>query len=208
MDPTDIANLALGWLAVSKIADLDTDPGRPAELMRDAFAGLRDAVLEDRDWSFAMERYQIDKDAAAPVFGYSSRYLLPSEVLRVSTAEEATDGATFDAFAMSTWPEDFSASGLDWVKEGRFILANTSAAKLNVRAVKRVEDTTIWSPAFCQALAARMASDLCNAITEDKVLARDNEKRYLDKLQAASSSDGRQGRAQRLKSSWLQRRRR
>jgi hypothetical protein len=208
MDRTGIANLALGWLAVSKITDLDSDPGRPAEILRDNFDALRDAVLEDRDWSFAMDRFVLNKDAAAAAYGYTSRYQLPAVVLRVVSAEEASAGTTYDAFAMSTWPEDFGGAGLDWVVEGRFILANTTAAQLNVKAVKQQADITLWSPAFCQALAARIAADLCTVITEDKALAREHEQRYQAKLQAASSSDGRQGRAQRVRSTWLARRRR
>lgn len=198
MDPVAIANLGLGWLGQGRITSLE-DGTTTAERVNDAFAGLRDAVLEDRDWTFAMERIAVNKEAAAPVFGYTSKYAIPSNVLRVVSVSD--DASAVDAFAYSVGLA--SSSGLDWVKEGRSILANTSAATLNVLAVVRVEDVALWSPGFCQALAARIAADLSVSLTENRSLQADLWKLYEGKLRDAAANDGRQGRSPRLRNSTL-----
>lgn len=202
MDPVSIANLALSWLGWGTITSLD-DAGDSAQRVKANFTALRDAVLEDRDWTFAMERVVVNKEAAAPAFGYASKYLLPSHVLRVVSVSD--DATAVDAFAYTVGLA--SSSALDWVKEGRSILANTSAGALNVLAVVQVEDVALWSPGFCQALAARIAADLSVSLTENRSLQADLWKLYEGKLRDAAANDGRQGRSPRLRNSTLARRR-
>lgn len=196
MDQVSVANLALGWLGLEAISSFD-DQTRVAAILKDQFPGLRDAVLEDRNWTFATARLQVQKAAAPPAFGYSSQYQLPATVLRVITAAEADATTSLDAFAASM--TDADVSDLDWAKEGRLLLANTDAAKLNVKAIVQVEDSALWSPGFCQALAARIAADLCNVLTHERELEATHWKLYERKLQVASGNDARQGRSQRLR---------
>jgi hypothetical protein len=206
VDPVDIVNLGLGWLGKDPIASLDNPVGKVAIRVAAAFPGLRDAVLEDKEWSFAIERLQVDKDAVPPAFGFTSRYLLPARVLRVITAEEPSGSAgAIDGFAAAMYP---STRGLDWRKEGRHIVANSGAAKLNVRAIVQVEDSALWSPGFCAALAARVAADFAVPLTENRSLQRDMWELYQLKLREAAMNDGRQGRSERIRPPGLAARRR
>jgi len=203
VDPVSIANLALSWLGFDPIVSLEDD-SKSANKINANFAPIRDAVLEDRDWTFAMERLALNKEADPPAFGYTAKYLLPAKVLRVVTAND--DGGAVDAFAYQVGLA--AGSKLDWVKEGRSILANTTSATVNVLAVVQVEDVTLWSPGFCQAVAARLAADLCVPLTENRSLQADLWKLYTDKLRDASANDGRQGRSPRLRNTTLAARRR
>jgi hypothetical protein len=203
VDPVSIANLALSWLGLDPIVSLEDD-SKSANKINANFAPIRDAVLEDRDWTFAMERFALNKEAEAPAFGYTAKYLLPAKVLRGVTAND--DGGTVDAFAYSVGLA--GSSRLDWVKEGRSILANTTADTVNILAVVQVEDVALWSPGFCQAVAARLAADLCVPLTENRSLQADLWKLYTDKLRDAAANDGRQGRSPRLRNTTLAARRR
>jgi hypothetical protein len=203
---TQVANLAFGWLGVAPVADIDTDTGRPAELMRGQFTLIRDAVLEDRDWSFAMARAQVTKSGTVPAFDYPAQYPLPAGCLRVVEVKDPSNSGSIDAFAAAIYPDD--GAPMDWVKEGDFLLAQSTAAKLNVRFIQSVASPTSWSPAFVQAFAARLASDLAVPICQDRALQETNWKLYQAKLQSAQSSDGRVGRSQRVRANRLARRRR
>lgn len=210
MTPIQIANLGLGWLGVSPIASFD-ETSRPAELVNEQFEGLRDAVLEERDWSFAIGRLSLSLDPVQPqASSYSGRYVLPSSVIRVLRAWE---GSSIGLRAISQ--DVAEESGLDWQIEaapanedgtgtvGRYIVAATTANPLEIKALLRTEDSGMWTPGFCQALAARIAADLCIPITQDKVLARDMWALYDKKLTDAAANDGRQGAPQKIRSNYL-----
>lgn len=206
MDPLQVVNLGLQWIGKDPIASLDNPSGKVAERVAAAYAGLRDAVLEERDWTFAIERLSLNKDAQAPAFGFTARFLLPARVLRVITAAEpAGTPGVIDAFAASIYG---ASNGLEWQKEGRYLVANTSAATLNVRAVVQVEDSALWSPGFCQALAARIAAEFAVPMTDNRSLQVDMWKLYDLKLREAGLQDGRQGRSERLRANKLALRRR
>lgn len=188
MDPLDIANLGIGWLGKKPLTAM-TDNASVAS----AFDGLRDAVLEDRNWTFAMSRWQVVRNAVPPAFGYSNAYgPLDSSIIRVVHASD---------------PDEHD-DRLEWEPEGRRVLANSDAAKLNIRALVRVKDSSLWSPSFCQALAARIAADLCIAMTNNRALAADMWKLYEAKLEIASGNDARQGSPGKIRSDYFARKRR
>jgi hypothetical protein len=200
-----IANLALAWLGVEqRIVNFEEGTKRAA-LIAEQFDGLRDAVLEDRDWTFATERLLINKAATAPAWGYKARHVLPGQVIRVIIARELT--GTIDAFMASLGDADDPGS-LDWRVEGRFVVSDSAAAQLAVKAIVRVEDISMWTPGFCQALAARIAADLCFPITTSRSLMADMNALYERKLDAAAGNDGRQGRSDRRRATWAKARRR
>lgn len=177
MDQVAIANLALGWLGAARITNFN-DPSRPAQLIATNFEAIRDALLEDRDWSFATERMALQPDPVPPPFGFGARFQIPSRVLRVISADDGT-------------------GSLHWAREGQFIVTEPKLATLSVVAVVRVTDCALFSPAFAQALAARLASDLAVTITENRILQADLWRLYQAKLADATVNDGRQGRTQR-----------
>lgn len=179
MTPVDLANLALGWLGEPRIVSFE-DPSKNAGILKAAFPAIRDAVLEARDWTFATERFDLAPDAALPAFGYAARFALPGSVLRVVSCEV------------------LEGSDLEWVREGAFILTRDAAPRLFVKGIVRVEDSSLWSPGFAQALAARLAADLCVPLTENRAVGADLWALYERKLKDAAANDGRQGRSQQL----------
>jgi hypothetical protein len=188
MDPVAIANLALGWLGAPPIAAFD-DSTREAELVGAAFDGLRRAVLEDRDWTFATDRLLLPKSVAAPAFGYAAKYALPTTVLRVISCS-VDDG-----------------DDLEWIREGAYILTEVEADTLRVRAIVDVEDSTLWTSGFVQALATRIAADLAVPVCQDAVIASKYHQLYFQRLRDAAANDGRQGRSRKITAPSLARRR-
>lgn len=184
----EICNLSLGWLAVSLITSLD-DNSTQANLCKVNFPLLRDAVLEARAWTFATKRTTLPPVTngipAEEDFGYVNRFKLPDDHIRVLKA-----GAS----------PNFQ-DRLYWVKEKNEILANTP--KLYLSYIYRIEDTSKFSSAFVQTLAARIASDLCVSLTENVKLQDAMWKKYGQKLLEAAATDGMQGRQEKIRSDAL-----
>lgn len=173
MDAVEICNAALDQLGSDRITSLE-DESVLAELCAARFPAVRDAVLGERAWRFAIQRLEIAADASEPIYGYACRYALPSTVVQVL---EASDG--FDPLK-------------DWQREGAFILTDTEGP-IYVRAVCEVEDVSLWPPGFAQAVTTRLAADMCVSITEDKGRADTLWQRYRLHLREAIAADGMQG---------------
>lgn len=183
-----ICNQAMSWLGANEITSLD-DPSKEAEYCRNNYPFLRDAVLEERMWTFATDR-AISTVADRDAWGVQYQHPLPLEWLAVYRVY-CTPGNTPD----QGWP----AKG--WRREGDFILAQEST--IYMWGLKRIVDTGKFTQLFVQALAARMASDLAIPITENRQLQADMWGLYQNKLREAAARDGAQGANDHIRSSGL-----
>lgn len=173
-----ICNQALAWLGGNLITSL-TDATTEARLCNAIYEDVRDAVLQEHDWTFAIGRYDLAASATAPTNGYAKAFPLPADVLRVTDVN----------------------SGEDWRIEGDSIVTNEGAAR--IRAVVRITDPNKFSPLFTQALAARLAADLAISLTQSRELQQQYFSIYAQKLDSAVASDGMQGKSRQITSSWL-----
>lgn len=202
--PVEICNMALGWLGGNLIISLN-DPSIEAKLCKAVYAPLRDAVLEERAWTFAVKRLVPAALVALPVYGYDKAFQIPVEVIRilqVSRAGEVQDGTIIDGSFKSATRGGTGMgreTRIEWDREGDQILCN-NADSIFIRALIRIEDTTKFSPAFDQALAARMAMDLAIPIASSQKLQKDMAIMYSDKIRMAAATDGMQGRSQNVRS--------
>ncbi len=202
--PVEICNMALGWLGGNLIISLD-DPSIEAKLCKAVYVPLRDAVLEEREWTFAVKRLQPAALVTPPVYGFDKAFQIPPEVIRilqVSRAGEVSDGAVVEGSFLSA-TRGGTGTGretrIDWDREGDQILCN-NAAEIFIRALIRIDDTTKFSPAFDQALAARMAMDLAIPVASSEKLQKDMAVMYSDKIRMAAATDGMQGRSYNVRS--------
>ena len=175
-----ICNLALSWLGTNPITSLDDDTVE-AKHCKANYEAARDATLEDRNWTFAIERMILTPEVAVPAFGYSHQFLIPSHVKRVVSV---SNGGAIGSNTMGT--------EIDWQKEKNKIVANE--AKIYVRAVVLEPDPTRYPPTFVHALAARMAAEMAVPLTHSESLLKSMWQLYGTKIKIASGTDGRQGR--------------
>lgn len=173
-----ICNLALSWLAGNLIISLD-DEAKEAALCKANYDSSRDAVLEDRAWTFATQRYYWTPVSTAPVYGYSHAFLINPEVIRVLEVRGTSS-------TVANGPSD-----LDWRREGNLILCD--AEEIYVKAIRRIEDTSKFPPAFVQCLAARIAADIAIPLTESANYQQQMWTLYMKKLEDAMATDGMQG---------------
>jgi hypothetical protein len=174
---TSICNQAMSWLSVDPIISLEDD-SNTAQWCRLNYPFLRDAVLEERMWTFSTDR-AMSTVADMDAWGESYIHPLPiswSGVFRVFKNINITN-------------HEMSAS--DWRLEGGNVL--TRYPTIYMWGQKRVTDTGAFSSLFVQALAARIAADACVPFTENRELQVDLWGLYQDKLREAAARDGQQG---------------
>lgn len=178
-DQVSIVNQALGLLSANRIVDFGTgvdSDSKEQRLAYDFYDDLRDAVLEEADWSFAIVNLDIAADVAAPIDkNWSAKYQIPNETLRVISV----NGKTSKSRAKS------------WVKEGDFIFTNygTCAAKV----LSQVTNPNFFSKMFVQALVYRIGWAWAIPITKSSKVRDQYKKDYIDLVTEATNVDGMQG---------------
>ncbi len=172
---TAICNMALAWLGQNQITSLD-DPADPlSEVCRNTYPFVRDAVLEERMWTFATAR-AVSTTAERDEWDTLYRHHVPIDWLSV-----------YRVYANANTQQN-----IDWQKEDKYVLADNETVYM--WGLKRIVDTGQFSNLFVQALAARMAADLAIALTQDRMMQADMWQLYQAKLTEAASRDGAQGR--------------
>jgi hypothetical protein len=170
-----ICNQALTFLGQKPITSLN-DASTTAEWMRNNYPFIRDAVLEERMWTFATARASsttMDRDA------WDTAYSHPAPLNWISVFR------VYRNSGIST------LTSIDWRLEDGNILCSES--NILLWGLKRVTDTGKFSPLFVQALAARIAADACIPLTENRQLQADMWNLYSVKLGEAAARDGQQG---------------
>lgn len=147
MNSTIICNKALAHLGEARISDFH-ERSVLAEKCRTHYELERDALLRMHRWNFARRRAVLSKLSAAPAFGWTCQFQLPSDCLRVLEFNGREIGDASDpAFEI----------------EGRAILTNENEASI----VYIIRDTNPdnYDILFCDALAYKLAAALCKEVT-------------------------------------------
>lgn len=143
---TDICNRALQKLGATRINSLN-DATPSARACSATYTVVRDAVLRDHPWNFAIQRFQLAA-TTPPIFGKKSAVTLPTGWLRVLPPDPKQN-----------------LNDRDWIIEGNTLLTDEDVP-LNVRVLMKVEDTTLMDPTFQEALASKLAFELCEILTQ------------------------------------------
>lgn len=191
---TEICNLALSWLGAERITSFEHDDSLQANLCRANYDLSRLAVLEEREWTFAVRRAELHPLAETPSFGFNYTFQLTNTMLRLI-------GVYDPQHAQQT-----QAPTIKHVVEARRILADLPL--IHIKYISDEVGTVLFSGLFVQALAAHVAASICVALTENSTLQRQMFELYEDKLYRAAASDGLQGSREMLKTSKLENARR
>lgn len=159
-----IANRALQHLGAARISDLSQD-SKSAREMNTAFVPVRDALLEEYDWNFAITRVSQAKLSGEDPYEGLNRFLLPDDFIRLLIDDETATKSTTE----KDWQIENAA-------EGR-VLMTADDSPLNYRYIAQITDPTRFSKAFDETLAVDLAINTCYAITGSGTL--------LDRLGAA-----------------------
>lgn len=167
----DCCNSALQRIGATTIISL-TDNSPEAKACVVAYDSNRRDELRKHKWNFAITRVKLSPDSATPAFDYTYQFTLPSDCLRVLRP---------------------NTQNLDWVIEGRKILTNDSNT-LNLRYIADIVDNTQFDATFYNVLAASLALDLVEKLTQSNVkkqiLAKEYEEAIKDAKQTNALENG------------------
>lgn len=171
----DICNSALQRVGAASIVSL-SDNSPEARACTIAYDSNRRDELRKHPWNFAVKRVVLAPDSTAPAFDYQYQFTLPSDcirVLRPATAE------------------------LDWQVEGRKILTNygsdytvsSGTPSLNLRYIADITDSTMFDPSFYNVVAAALALDLVEKLTQSNQKKQLLMQDYSDAVKMARRMD-------------------
>lgn len=156
----DVCNQALIKAGAARISSL-ADGTKQAEILSSIWDIKRDAELAAHPWTFAIKRVQLPASVTAPIgtdWGYA--YPLPSDYLSMVQVGESW------VFYDNASGDDPDSGGPLFGIEGNAVLTN-EASPLFVRYVYRVTNTGLYTALFNEALACRLAAELCEALTQN-----------------------------------------
>jgi len=151
-----VANRALTKLGAARIISL-SDDNKQARAINSCYEDLRDDELRAHRWQFAIKRTSLAALTDAPAFGYTYQYELPSDFLRLDMVNDEYPAAIMDNY--------IGAEYVDWVIEGNRILTDIGAP-LKLRYGAQITDVTEWDVNFREALASRIAYEICEDLTQ------------------------------------------
>lgn len=167
----EIVNNALIKLGEDRITSM-SDPDKPATLASAVWDVKRDAELAAHPWTFATARAALPASATAPAFGWAFSYPLPAGFLAmVEVGEDYVLYRPDEARALFTI-------------EGGAILCD-EASPLRIRYVQQVTNTGLWPALFAEAMACRLAVELCEALTQSGSKKQQLRDEYRDTIRAA-----------------------
>tara|TARA_X000001382_G_scaffold127016_1_gene114317 strand:- start:2401 stop:3006 length:606 start_codon:yes stop_codon:yes gene_type:complete len=189
----DIANYSLNTIGASNIAALDEN-SKPARIINQRFNSVRDTVFRAHPWNCLITRAELNQETETPAFGYAYQYPLPTDpfCLRVLEFNNGTMG----------YPQDnmlSNSGGPVFVVEGRRLITDEGTAK--IKYIGRITDPNEYDANLIDALAARLASEICYSITGSSSMVQLTTAMYQSKLSEARFVDGTEGAPQKIESS-------
>lgn len=172
-----ICNQALNFLGKNQITSLD-DPSKEAEWCRSNYPELRDALLEQELWSFALVRAKsttADRDPWDQVYTHR----IPADWLSVQRV--------FDSIS----DPRLMVPSEGWTREGEYIL--TKEPTIYLWGTNRITNTGQFSSLFVQALVAKVALAGCIKFTEKSEHLTRISQMYDMRLSEAINADALQG---------------
>lgn len=175
-----ICNRALQKLGANRITSL-TDASPNARACNNAYAEVRDAELRAHPWAFSIKRATLASSTTPPAFKYGNAIPLPTDCLRLLP------------------PDDYDN---DWVVESGNILTNATTA--NVRYISQVVDPNLMDPTFREALACRLAMEMCEELTQSNTKLQGIMEQYKMALREARRNNAFERRSQEPREdSWI-----
>jgi len=167
----DVVNGALSKLGEQPI--LAIGEASPAgRIAGRTYGDIRDALLREFPWNFATKRTSLAASVDAPDWGFARAFVLPADNLRLIQINNSGDQ--------------------EWRNEGGTIVTDMTAP-LEIRYVARV-DVDAMDSTFREALAARLAMEWAEPLSQTSTVVNAMAAFYRNKLQVARVADGQEDR--------------
>jgi hypothetical protein len=169
---TQIFNDALDILNEQPVAEDSST--KPALWLARNYEQQRDYLLERYYWKFSLTRKLIAADPTSPEWGWTSRYRIPVDSLRI---------------VPPTYDGNWNGTPIDFEWEGQFLLCNITGG-LRLRYVSRTEaDDANFSNGFCECLALRLAARMAHWMTGKQSMMQEIKNDYRATLMEVTQTE-------------------
>ena len=189
----DIANFALNNLGASNITSLDEN-SKAARVVNQRYESVRDAVFRAHPWNCLINRASLAQETTTLAFGYAFQYALPTDPFCLRVLEFSNGSLSYPQDNITN-----NTGGPVFVIEGRKLLTDEGTAQ--IKYIGRVTDTQLYDASLTEALAARLAAEICYAITGSTSMVQIQTSLYEAKVNEARFNDATEGATQRLEAS-------
>lgn len=163
-----ICSNALLMLGAQTINDFN-EPVYRAKIAANLYPTIRDDLLRTHPWNCTIKRALLAPDATPPAFGYANQFELPADFLRVLEVSQA-------------------GHQIDYLVEGRSILADATSVELRYVYLNEVENT--WDASLVGLLTLAMACAMAYPITQSSALQAAFEQKLAMAKKVARAVDG------------------
>ena len=163
-----ICSNALLMLGAQTINDFN-EPVDRAKIAANLYPTIRDDLLRSHPWNCTIKRAWLAPDATPPAFGFDNQFELPADFLRVLEVGQ-------------------SGYQIDYLVEGRSILANATSVELRYVYLNPVENT--WDAGLVAMLTLAMAAAMAYPITQSAALQSTMEQKLAMAKKVARAVDG------------------
>ncbi len=171
MNDVDVVNMALGMMGDDFITALDPpDDSDRARLAKTLYEPLLKVCMGETPWNFALKRVALSADAAAPVWGYTYQYTLPTDCLRVRRLDDKS--------------VEFK------VLQGK--IHTHQAGPLNIEYIAYIEDPTAWDAHFTESFAYKLAARMATLMGSTEK-GKHFDELYREALRDAIADDTKEG---------------
>lgn len=176
----EICNNALVLLGNNPLADLTDTTKKAVKIVTQFYTQAIEETLRAYTWNCAITRDTLTADGTAPEFGYSYRFAVPADCLRVLMVYDADT---------------------KFKVENGYILTDDSGGEVQYIKLIGVDDMD----ALCRAaLTARLASMIAFPLTNSVSVAEAMWKMYKDRLDEAQTVDAFEGSSEQMASdNWV-----
>tara|TARA_Y100001938_G_scaffold147288_1_gene228139 strand:- start:3 stop:590 length:588 start_codon:yes stop_codon:yes gene_type:complete len=175
----EICNSALNSLGAANITAL-TEDSRNARLCNQRYEPIRDAIFRTHYWNCLIKRVELAADSDAPAYEFTKQYTLPSDCIRILQIGGFHNGSS-----------SMLDSGQTFKVEGRKIV--TDEEEIFLTYLAKITDPQQYDTLLIETIAARLAAELCYAVTQSNSLAQQLEAIYQSKLREARFVDATEG---------------
>lgn len=142
MSKLEIMNKALGMLGANQITSPDDDT-LEAHAAKKMYPSALDSIFAETDWTFAIKRALLEKsETKQPAWGNGNYFELPPDLIKIV---------------------DVMNRCAPWRREGNYIY--TPESEFGLVYVARCIDPTYYPPYFIDALACKLAVEMCYLLT-------------------------------------------
>jgi hypothetical protein len=152
MTDIQICNLALARLGDSRITAL-TDATAQAQFCSLFYTQTVEELQTEFDWQFCRKLASLTADATSPAFGYTRRFAVPSDFLRLIRLNGIDEDENF-----SKWE----------IVDG--FIHTDLAAPAQIEYIAHVTDAAKFPAVFVEILSAKLATNLAMPLTGSKDL--------------------------------------